>query len=290
MRYRVAVILPAVVFAILIAGCASSASPVPTTPPIASLTPSPTLSPSSAAWLPVPVGTWAGTREPGTGSTPPWRYTAAITDCAVSEPCGEWEYATTKETGEQISCGGTLQSVGMGSSPDVIRVDAYFVFREQVTWKRGPWEGCQDADMYLAPLPNGTFLYRGSWEPSDALSPPLTLRQVDGSVTHDLVDARVVLHGGGFVDLSDPTDCAGAGLAADIHFGAEVTVTDAHGVIVGRGSLSKGVAQEDPVGCRLGIRVDGLPESPRYSVTVGDRSPIWWSFEQMFRRWTYVIP
>jgi hypothetical protein len=128
MRHRVAVVLPAVVLAVLIAGCASSASPVPTTSPIASPTLSPTLSPSPAAWLPVPVGTWAGIGEPGTGSTIPWSYTATITDCAVSEPCGEWEYATTKE-GEQVSCGGTLQSVGMGSSPDVLEVDAYFVFR-----------------------------------------------------------------------------------------------------------------------------------------------------------------
>ncbi len=289
MRYRMAVILPAVVLTVLIAGCASSASPMPTTPPIASLTPSPTLSPSPAAWLPVPVGTWAGTREPGTGSTPPWWYTVAIRECAVSEPCGEWEYATTRE-GEQVSCGGTLQAVGMGSSPDVTRVDAYYVFREQVTWKRGSWQGCKDADMYLAPLPNGTFLYRGYWEPSDALSPPLTLRQMDGSATHDLVDASVFLHGGGFVDLSDPTDCAGAGLAADIHSGAEVTVSDAAGVIVGRGVLSKGVAQQDPVGCRLWIRVDGLPESPRYSVTVGDRSLGSFSFEQMFGNWGFVIP
>jgi hypothetical protein len=98
----------------------------------------------------------------------------------VSEPCGEWEYATTKE-GEQVSCGGTLQSVGMGSSPDVLEVDAYFVFREQVTWKRGPWQGCKDADMYLAPMPDGTLVFRGYWEPSDALSPPLTLRRADGS-------------------------------------------------------------------------------------------------------------
>jgi hypothetical protein len=113
---------------------------------------------------------------------------------------------------------------------------------------------------------------------------------MDGSATHDLVGANVFLHGGGVVDLSDPTDCAGAGLAADLHSGAKVTVTDAAGVIVGRGTLSQGVAQEDPVGCRLWIRVDGLPESPRYSVTVEDRSPVWWNFERMLSRWTFVIP
>jgi hypothetical protein len=84
---------------------------------------------------------------------------------------------------------------------------------------------------------------------------------MDGSVTHDLVDAVLAL-GGGFVDLSDPTDCAGAGLLADLHSGAEVTVTDAAGAIVGRGTLSQGVAQEDPVGCRLWIRVMGCPSHP----------------------------
>ena len=128
----------------------------------ASPTQSPTSSPSPAAWLAGPVGTWAGTHEPGTGSTIPWSYTAKIQECTVREPCGEWEYATAKETGEQISCGGTLQSVGMDSSPSVLDVDAYFVFREQVTWKRGPWEGCKDADMYLAPLPDGTLAFRGT--------------------------------------------------------------------------------------------------------------------------------
>ena len=155
MRHRANGVLPVVALAVLIAGCASSASPAPTTPPAASLTPSPTLSPSSATRLPVPVGTWVGTGEPMAGSTIPWSYTATLRECAVGEPCGEWEYATTKETGEQISCGGTLRSVGMDSSASVLEVDAYFVLREQVTWKRGPWEGCHDADMYLAPLPDG---------------------------------------------------------------------------------------------------------------------------------------
>ena len=92
------------------------------------------------------------------------------------------------------------------------------------------------------------------------------------------------------VDFSDPADCAGAGLVADLHSGAEVIVTDEAGVIVGRGTLSKGVAQEDPVGCRLWIRVDGLPESPRYLVKVGERLVGSWSFEDMFSRWTLVIP
>ena len=83
---------------------------------------------------------------------------------------------------------------------------------------------------------------------------------------------------------------ARAGQFADLHSGAEVTVTDAAGVIVGRGTLSQGVAQEDPVGCRLGIRVDGLPESPRYTVTVGQQLVGSLSFEDMFGRWTFVIP
>jgi hypothetical protein len=68
----------------------------------------------------------------------------------------------------------------MDSSPDVLEVDAYFVFREQVTWKRGPWQGCKDADMYLAPMPDGTLVFTGYW-PSDAPSQPLTLRRTDGS-------------------------------------------------------------------------------------------------------------
>jgi hypothetical protein len=69
----------------------------------------------------------------------------------------------------------------MDSSPSVLDVDAYFVFREQVTWKRGPWEGCKYADMYLAPMPDGTLAFRGYWESSDVLSSPLTLRRTDGS-------------------------------------------------------------------------------------------------------------
>jgi len=108
--------------------------------------------------------------------------------------------------------------------------------------------------------------------------------------THDLVDASVYVHGGGFADFSDPTDCAGAGLAADIHSGVEVVVTDAAGVIVGTGTLSKGVAGKDPVGCRLGIRVDGLPEAPSYLLRVGERVVGLLSFEDMFGRWTFVIP
>lgn len=126
-------------------------------------------------------------------------------------------------------------------------------------------------------------------EPSPSPSPSPAPTPSPSPVTHDLVDANVYVHGG-VVDLSDPTDCAGAGQFADLHSGAEVTVTDAAGVIVGRGALSKGVAQEDPVGCRLWIRVDGLPESPRYSVTVGERPPLHMSFERFFDGWTYLIP
>jgi len=129
-------------------------------------------------------------------------------------------------------------------------------------------------------------------EPSPSPSPSPAPTPSPSPVTHDLVNAYVILHGGGFVDLSDPTDCAGAGQFADLHSGAEVTVTDAAGVIVGRGTLLKGVTQEDrdPVRCRLGIRVDGLPESPSYKVTVGQRPPLPMSFEDMFGNWTYVIP
>lgn len=127
-------------------------------------------------------------------------------------------------------------------------------------------------------------------EPSPSPSPSPAPTPSPSPVTHDLVDANVYVHGGGFVDFSDPTDCAGAGLAADIHSGAEVVVTDAAGVIVGTGTLSKGVAGQDPVGCRLGIRVDGLPESPSYLVKVGDQFVGSYSFEEMFGRWTFVIP
>ena len=109
-------------------------------------------------------------------------------------------------------------------------------------------------------------------------------------VTHDLVDAHVLVHGGGFVDFSDPTDCAGAGLLADLHSGVDVIVTDAAGVIVGMAPLSKGVAVADPTGCRFRIRVDGLPESPSYSVKVGQRLLGSLRFEDMFGRWTIVIP
>jgi len=127
-------------------------------------------------------------------------------------------------------------------------------------------------------------------EPSPSPSPSPAPTPSPSPVTHDLVDANVYVHGSGFVDFSDSTDCAGAGLAADIHSGAEVVVTDAAGVIVGTGTLSKGVARKDPVGCRLGIRVAGLPESPSYRVEVGERLVGSWSFEDMFRRWTFVIP
>jgi hypothetical protein len=107
-------------------------------------------------------------------------------------------------------------------------------------------------------------------------------------VTHDLVDAQVLVWQQALVDFSDPTDCAGAGLLADLHSGADVIVTDAAGVIVGRGTLSKGVV--DRGGCRFGVHADGLPASPSYTVKVGQRPPTFMSFEDMFRRWTYVIP
>jgi hypothetical protein len=109
-------------------------------------------------------------------------------------------------------------------------------------------------------------------------------------VTHDLVDAEVFVWQQALVDFSDSTDCAGAGLLDDLHSGADVIVTDAAGVVVGTGTLSKGVANADPRGCRLGVHVDGLPESPSYTVRVGQRPPTTFSFEEMFRRWTYVIP
>ena len=133
-------------------------------------------------------------------------------------------------------------------------------------------------------------------EPSPSPSPPPSPSQSPrqspspSPATHDLVDAEVLVHGGGFVDFSDPTDCAGAGLLDDLHSGADVIVTDAAGVVVGTGTLSRGVGNADPRGCRFGVHVDGLRESPSYSVTVGQRPPLPMSFEDMFRGWTYVIP
>jgi hypothetical protein len=144
--------------------------------------------------------------------------------------------------------------------------------------------------VFVLALASALLIAGCGTEPSPSPSPSPKPVAIPEPLTHDLVDANVFVHGGGFVDFSDPTDCAGQGLLDDLHSGADVIVTDAAGVIVGTGTLSKGVAQEDPVGCRLWIRVDGLPESPSYTVKVGQRPPTSMSFEDMFRKWTYVIP
>ena len=73
------------------------------------------------------------------------------------------------------------------------------------------------------------------------------------------------------VDFSDPANCAGTGAWSDIHSGAEVSVSDAAGGVVGRARLSRGEALGTPKHCRFTIRVGSLPRMPAYTVKIGAR-------------------
>jgi hypothetical protein len=107
-------------------------------------------------------------------------------------------------------------------------------------------------------------------QPAPSPSPNSSLSPSPSPATHHL-SADVILHVPGLVDFSDPTDCAGFYLLADIHSSVDVIVTDAAGVTVGTATLSKGVAVDDPRSCRFTFRLDGLSESPSYSVRIGQR-------------------
>lgn len=73
---------------------------------------------------------------------------------------------------------------------------------------------------------------------------------------------------------------APAGGYSDIDIGAQVTVRDAGGVIIGTGSLSQG--EMDPGnGCHFPFRIIGLPEATFYSVQVSHRDGPSYSFAEM---------
>ncbi len=65
----------------------------------------------------------------------------------------------------------------------------------------------------------------------------------------------------------------------DISPGRSVTITDENGEVVGKGQLGEGVALEI-YGCRFPFSVD-VPNRKSYSIEVGDRGELTYSFEDM---------
>ncbi|WP_326804470.1 hypothetical protein OIE49_26675 [Streptomyces sp. NBC_01788] len=73
---------------------------------------------------------------------------------------------------------------------------------------------------------------------------------------------------GGGLDSGEP--CSGTGGYSDIHFGTQVTITDAAGALVAMGSLSLG--QKTEQGCEFPFTVDDItPGSKFYTVEVSHR-------------------
>ncbi|MFJ8271465.1 hypothetical protein ACIQ8G_14130 [Streptomyces sp. NPDC094154] len=73
---------------------------------------------------------------------------------------------------------------------------------------------------------------------------------------------------GGGLDSGEP--CSGTGGYSDIHFGTQVTITDAAGALVAMGSL--GLGQKTEQGCEFPFTVDDItPGSKLYTVEVSHR-------------------
>ena len=75
------------------------------------------------------------------------------------------------------------------------------------------------------------------------------------------------------------SNCRGTGGYKDIKSGLSVTVRDGSGDVVATGRLGDG--KRTPTWCRFEFSVGGLPEVDFYSVEVGRRGELTYSFKEM---------
>ena len=85
------------------------------------------------------------------------------------------------------------------------------------------------------------------------------------------------------------SNCYGTGGYDDISSGLNVTIRDGSGAILATGRLGRGTADGAYSPCSFEFSVDGLPEVDFYSVEVGRRGELTYSFEELVDSFWYVF-
>jgi hypothetical protein len=78
--------------------------------------------------------------------------------------------------------------------------------------------------------------------------------------------------------------CAGTGGYADIRFGADVTVTDASGRVIGTGTLVQGIRVKRgsaTTDCLFRFGIRDLPTTDFYGIEVSDRGIVTYSLDEL---------
>lgn len=86
------------------------------------------------------------------------------------------------------------------------------------------------------------------------------------------------------------TACSGTGGYDDIAAGAQVTVKDQTGTLIGTGSLEAGKANAERTTCTFAFKVADLPDATFYAIEVSHRGELTYSAAEMeTRHWVVAF-